>query len=110
MPTDPKPPGLRRYGQWAGNPGGTCEDITRCIGEVQLAGGFRFGQCTRKRGHGPDGLWCKQHDPEVVAARDRARSQKWADDRAAERRRGVEFGLREATVEQLEAELKRRQP
>lgn len=26
-------------------------------------------QCNRKPGHGPDGLYCKQHDPATIAAR-----------------------------------------
>jgi hypothetical protein len=26
-------------------------------------------QCRRKRGHGPEGAFCKQHDPERVAAK-----------------------------------------
>ncbi|CAB5223449.1 hypothetical protein UFOVP383_49 [uncultured Caudovirales phage] len=47
----------RRYGQWGGNPKGHPEDPTRCIEEV-----WPFPrQCTRKRGYGPDGLYCKQH-------------------------------------------------
>ena len=29
----------------------------------------RHYQCTKPRGHGPDGAYCKQHDPKAVAAR-----------------------------------------
>ena len=47
----------RRYGEWAGNPKGHPENTTRCIVE----GRFMFPQCYRKRGHGKDGLYCKQH-------------------------------------------------
>lgn len=50
----------KRYGEWAGNEKGSPENKTRCIEEV--CGDFAyFHQCSRKRGHGPDGLYCKQH-------------------------------------------------
>ena len=51
----------QRYNQWAGNPRGDLEDKTRCIKEVQDSSGWHFYQCQRKRGYGPDGLYCKQH-------------------------------------------------
>lgn len=52
----------RRYGAWAGNPKGKAEDPTRCIKEVwPVDFGMIPYQCFRKRGHGPDGLYCKQH-------------------------------------------------
>jgi len=53
----------RRYGVWAGNPKGWPEDAARCITEV--SDGWHFSQCGRKRGHGPDGLYCKQHAKRV---------------------------------------------
>lgn len=34
------------------------EDPARCI---RYVGEWHFYQCTRKRGHGPEGLFCKQH-------------------------------------------------
>lgn len=53
---------LRIYGAWAGQPQGTKEDITRCIWEVwSRNGGWIPSQCDRKRGHGKDDLYCKQH-------------------------------------------------
>lgn len=53
---------LRRYGQWAGRPNGSPEDVTLCIEEVYPAGRSIIpAQCRRKRGHGKDGLYCKQH-------------------------------------------------
>jgi len=61
--------GLRIYGSWAGNPTGHKEDVTRCIESVY--GNERGAiphQCDRKRGHGEDGLYCKQHDPNKVKA------------------------------------------
>ena len=51
----------RIYGKWAGNPKGIPEDTTRCIKGVWLSRAMRAYQCARKRGHGPDGLFCKQH-------------------------------------------------
>jgi hypothetical protein len=38
------------------------EDVSRCAEEVATPPYYiDFHQCTRKRGHGPDGLYCKQH-------------------------------------------------
>lgn len=55
----------RTYGQWAGNPKGTSEDSNRCVQSVISAWdqscGYFSQQCSRKRGHGPDGEYCKQH-------------------------------------------------
>ena len=54
--------GQRRYGAWGGNPNGTREDPERCIEEIwPVDGKWIPHQCSRKRGHGPDGLYCKQH-------------------------------------------------
>jgi len=50
---------MRRYNKWAGNPLGTPEDPTRCIAEVW--DGWFSHQCKRKRGHGPNAEYCKQH-------------------------------------------------
>jgi len=71
---EPKPlkDGLRRYGKWAGNPSGNREDTSRCI--VSVTPNERSPiqhQCYNKRGHGPNGLYCKTHDPEVVALREK---------------------------------------
>lgn len=50
------------YGAWAGHPNGTPEDETRCIEEVATRERWiTWHQCFRKRGHGIDGLFCKQH-------------------------------------------------
>jgi hypothetical protein len=57
------------YGAWAGHPEGNKPDLERCC--ETLHGRFNPGgyQCTRKRGHGPDGAYCKQHDPEAAKTR-----------------------------------------
>lgn len=72
--------GIRWYNKWAGNPHGHREDVTRCVVEVwpnERAGVARASQCARKRGHGPGGLYCKQHDPEVVKRRDEESSERY---------------------------------
>jgi hypothetical protein len=67
--SSPKPDknGKRWYSKWIR------EDVSCCIATVtpNERGGFaRSHQCTRKRGHGPDGLYCKQHDPAAVSRRE----------------------------------------
>ena len=51
----------RTYDVWAGNPKGIPEDPARCIAPVRNWSGWHFYQCQKKRGHGTDGLYCKQH-------------------------------------------------
>ena len=52
----------KRYGAWAGNPNGRPELPDNCIDEKRRTDRWDKGtQCSRKRGHGPDGLHCKQH-------------------------------------------------
>ena len=50
----------RRYGAWSGNPRGHPEDSARCVASV-YGDGYRSSQCARRRGHGEDGLYCRQH-------------------------------------------------
>ena len=45
---------------------------------------YSFAQCSRKRGHGPEQAFCKQHDPAAKKAREYAREAKWARERAIE--------------------------
>lgn len=60
----------RRYNCWAGKPQGVEEDVKYCVYEVHEGGrGGMFHQCSRKRGFGPDGLYCKQHSPEAAEKR-----------------------------------------
>lgn len=59
-----------KYGAWAGQPAGNKPDFKRCCEEVWSRERWsRHYQCHKPRGHGPDGAYCKQHDPEVVKAR-----------------------------------------
>ncbi len=37
------------------------EDRCRCAALVHDTSGWGVYQCSRKRGHGPDNLFCKQH-------------------------------------------------
>lgn len=51
----------RRYGKWAGNLKGWLEDEECCIARVYDSEDWINHQCRRARGHGKDGLYCKQH-------------------------------------------------
>ncbi len=49
-------------GRMYGRMGTFYEDKTRCVIEVWEAPSYIYAhQCRRKRGHGPDDLYCKQH-------------------------------------------------
>lgn len=48
-----------RYGSWRVAPRGYEYSPARCAYEVHHDP--RFHQCERANGHGPDGLYCKQH-------------------------------------------------
>lgn len=56
-------PGKRRYGQWGGNPRGVQENVTRCVESIYPSWTRSpiSQQCSRKRGYGPNGEYCKQH-------------------------------------------------
>lgn len=87
----PKPDadGVRWYNRWSGNPNGHREDTTRCIMSVipsERGGSWHAHQCNRKRGHGPDGLYCKQHDPAEEQRRRAAASARWEAQDAARMR------------------------
>ena len=75
----------RRYNVWAGNPKGVAEDTARCIEEVWERGrGARHYQCGAKRGHGPNGEFCAQHNPEKVKAKAQKREDASKARQAAE--------------------------
>lgn len=82
----------KSYGSWAGNPGGQRPDHEYCCVEIypnERGGAAHRHQCNRKRGHGPDGAYCKQHDPEIVKARKREVA---AQQEEAWQKRRLEFG------------------
>lgn len=59
-----------KYGAWAGFPAGHKPDLSRCCEAVWSRERWsRQYQCTKPRGYGPDGAYCKQHDPQAVKAR-----------------------------------------
>lgn len=61
----------KTYGSWAGSSAGHKPDFTRCCEAVWSNERWsRETQCARKCGHGPDGAYCKQHDPAAKAARE----------------------------------------
>lgn len=58
-----------RYGAWAGDPKGNPHDPARCAKQVYSHDrAARFYQCTRKPGHGPDGLYCRKHAEQFAEA------------------------------------------
>lgn len=50
-----------RYGQWAGSPNGSATNKNGCAEQVWPKGQWHSSQCARKRGHGPEEAFCKQH-------------------------------------------------
>ena len=61
------------------------KDIKRCVTSIYT--GYCIHQCSRKRGYGPDGLYCKQHDPIRIAEKEKQkneqykrRQKKWAEE------------------------------
>ena len=63
-----------RYNRWAGNRNGTAYDLAYCAAEVANAVGWGRHQCSRRPGHGKNGIFCKQHakdnpdDPITITA------------------------------------------
>ncbi len=55
---------LHRYREWAGNPSGSVYQPGKCAYEIFSA--IPSSQCSRSNGHGPAGLYCKQHS-KIVA-------------------------------------------
>jgi hypothetical protein len=62
--------GKRRYGTWAGNPQGRTEDPWKCVEQVYTSHTRIPHQCSRHRGHGLDGEFCKQHAKRYPAKQD----------------------------------------
>jgi len=74
----------KSYGGWAGYPKGHRPDPARCAQEVPDSRGLLWYQCSRKRGHGPEQAYCKQHDPAAVKAKREAQAAKWRAEWEAE--------------------------
>lgn len=67
-----------RYGIWGGNPGGDLPDPDRCAAKVTPPGDRVSRQCSRPRGHGPEGAFCRTHAPNSNAAREALSQQRMA--------------------------------
>jgi hypothetical protein len=58
--------------------GSALPDYSKCCALVFPSdGGFAPYQCTRKAAHGPEGAYCKMHDPAAIEARKKAAQAKW---------------------------------
>jgi hypothetical protein len=57
-----------RYAMWGGNPRGDKPDLACCIERVTSH--HISYQCSRKLGHGPEGMYCKQHGKMVQSVLD----------------------------------------
>lgn len=76
----------RRYHVWAGFPNGHAFDPKRCAEEVAMGGRSPlFHQCGRRPGFGPDGLYCRQHDPAAVEQRNQESRKREQEERERER-------------------------
>jgi hypothetical protein len=84
--------GLRRYAAWAGRPEGVKEDVTRCVASVRDSGGWHSYQCERKRGFGPEGLYCRQHSNAIERAK---------QEEAARKAKAIADALKEEIVEKM---------
>lgn len=69
--------GYGRYGRGISDP-------NLCAEEVASKDGWAYSQCSRKRGHGSEQAYCKQHDPDAVKARREANAAKYRAERDAE--------------------------
>lgn len=75
----------KAYGMWAGLPNGHKPDYTRCCHGVQGPNSwYTETQCTLRNGNGPDGAYCKVHDPAAVANREQASKDRYTKKRRDE--------------------------
>lgn len=66
------------YGRRYGSDTGRKYDPLKCAESVRNNGRWpSFHQCNRKPGFGPDGIFCKAHDPVAKKEREAKRDQKW---------------------------------
>lgn len=77
----------RTYGRELGR--GSPFNPKRCAATVNVSGTTRysvFAQCSKKPGFGPDGIFCRVHDPVSIADRARKQQERFdAKSRARER-------------------------
>lgn len=75
-------------------------DPNRCAKEISAGDGWEYHQCSRKRGHGPEQAYCKQHSPDAVKERQAKREERW---KAEQRERVRMTALSEAKDAAFEA-------
>lgn len=89
-----------RYGSWAGKPAGNRYDPEYCAEAVWTGGRASMErQCCKKSGYGPDGLFCKQHDPATKAVRAQKSEEKYQAQQRAERPRWYAKPMLELLIE-----------
>lgn len=69
-PKNKKEAQRRRYAEWAGNKDGVLYDSNKCAYEIFATESYPVihgprRQCSRKPGHGPGKIYCKQHSEKV---------------------------------------------
>ena len=77
----------KRYGVWtAGGRPGNAYDPKRCVVEVSMRDRWsQHYQCNRPSGHGPEELYCRQHDPAAVEKRAEESRKREREERERER-------------------------
>lgn len=65
-----------RYNRWGGNPNGTAYNPKKCAGNCYDNHTRLFSQCRNSPGFGPDGIFCKKHDPDYIAKKQAERNAK----------------------------------
>lgn len=90
---------------------GSPVDMARCRVSVHDGGRWSsFHQCRLSKKVERDGIgYCTKHDPENAKRRDAARAKAREDKDRWEREHRVRWALQDATIEQLQAEIARRE-
>ena len=90
---------------------GSAVDMARCRVSVQENSRWpSFHQCWKAVAVTVDGIgYCNTHSPKAEATRDKAREDRYRAKEEQAKQRRVSWGLKDATTEQLRAELARRE-
>ena len=72
--------------RWYGRDHNHRENEANCIEEIWGDKGWTQHQCSRRRGHGSDGLYCKQHDPDRIKKKREAENKEYELKQAARMR------------------------
>lgn len=71
-----------RYNSLGGRSGSPADPSRCCVEVSDRQRWISYSQCARKRGYGPEGAYCKQHDPSAVKKRNDEREAAYAEERA----------------------------